>query len=420
MMKKYAGNVILLNKPFLGGWLNNQDNIGHEIIDFLLTDDRDYYVYNNPWGVCPDDIWVEGTTGLSKSDREKYLAKYLVLTSEEHGNNFDILYVIELAEKLHRHHTTKSNDKASFIASQNDVKQLIRDKKIKYNGKFLDEIYQNDSSLYLTFRGSKIYKAVNPISVTGLAYNFQRNKGYLYDDKFQEDYNSLKGIIEDSIEKRNLVSFKPRSVNSNQIGQLNANKTFINLTKQEVNEQIFTNILHSILEQGDLLRHFCERFRGSRTFNSTERYEVRRETKVVNGRMDVCAESTNQRVIIENKINSGLNGLKPADNTTQLTTYYKWGAEKTTEPLCFVVAPNYRYFEILREIHQKDPAMENIYLVKTYGDIAQFIEDEYGAGNIPTTYAYHSLVPQIIDAFKNLSYSTKEDLYARMFLDATN
>ena len=74
----------------------------------------------------------------------------------------------------------------------------------------------------------------------------------------------------------------------------------------------------------------------------------------------------------------------------------------------------------MREIHQKDPAMENIYLVKTYGDIAQFIEDEYGAGNIPITYAYYSLVPQIIDAFKNLSYSTKEDLYARMFLDATN
>lgn len=417
---QYAGNVILLNKPFLGGWLNNQGHIGHEIIDFLLTDDGNYYVYNNPWGVCPNNIWVEGTTGLTRLKKEKYLAKYLVLTSEVHGNDFDILYVIELAEKLHRYHTTKSNDKTSFIASQKDVKKLIRDKNIKYNGKFLDEIYQNDGSLYLTFKGSKIYKAVNPISVTSLTYNFQRNKGYLYDDKFQRDYSLLKGIIEDSIKNGSLVQFKPRSVNSNQIGQLNANKTFINLTKQEDNEQIFTNILHSILDQGGLLKDFCNKFKRNKVFNSTETFTVLREAKIVDGRMDVCAESNNQRVIIENKINSGLNGLKPADNTTQLTTYYNWGKEKTTEPLCFVVAPNYRCSEISREIQQKDPAMENIYLVKTYGDIAMFIKDEYDNGKIPITYAYYSLVPQIIDAFNNLSYSTKEDLYARMFLDATN
>lgn len=40
--------------------------------------------------------------------------------------------------------------------------------------------------------------------------------------------------------------------------------------------------------------------------------------------MDVCAESRSQRVIIENKVYSGLNGVRPADNTTQLSTYYSW------------------------------------------------------------------------------------------------
>lgn len=82
-------------------------------------------------------------------------------------------------------------------------------------------------------------------------------------------------------------------------------------------------------------------------------FNVFRETKVVDGRMDVCAENDRQRVIIENKVYSGLNGLKPADNETQLSTYYHWGIEKELEPLCMVVAPNFRVSEISREIEKK-------------------------------------------------------------------
>lgn len=54
---------------------------------------------------------------------------------------------------------------------------------------------------------------------------------------------------------------------------------------------------------------------------------------------------------------SGLNGLKPADNETQLSTYYHWGIKKELEPLCMVVAPNFRASEISREIAEKDPTM---------------------------------------------------------------
>lgn len=58
--------VIILNKPFLGSWLENQNNIGHEVIDFLKTDNGEYYVFNNPWGVCPDDIFVKGCSPAKK------------------------------------------------------------------------------------------------------------------------------------------------------------------------------------------------------------------------------------------------------------------------------------------------------------------------------------------------------------------
>ena len=53
--------VVILNKIFLGDWLNGDGNIGHEIIDFLLTDFNEHYIYNNPWGHCPNNIRVNGT-----------------------------------------------------------------------------------------------------------------------------------------------------------------------------------------------------------------------------------------------------------------------------------------------------------------------------------------------------------------------
>lgn len=96
----------MLNKPFQGDWLDLQEHIGHEVIDFLLSDDDEYYVYNNPWGVCPKDIWVDGTKRLTRLKVEKYNAKYLVL-AEQGRNSFQILYVIELDEKLHREHARR-------------------------------------------------------------------------------------------------------------------------------------------------------------------------------------------------------------------------------------------------------------------------------------------------------------------------
>ena len=126
---KYEGNVILLNKPFLGGWLNTQENIGHEIIDFLYTDNNEYYIFNNHLRACPTNIWIEGTKELIRTKEEKYLGKYLVLTSEKRGNDFDILYVIELAEKLHRFHAAE--DKKILKENQNEIKKLMQKRNIK-------------------------------------------------------------------------------------------------------------------------------------------------------------------------------------------------------------------------------------------------------------------------------------------------
>lgn len=411
-----SGHVVLLNKLFSGGWLDEDGHIGHEIIDFLLTDDGKYFVYNNPWGACPNDIWIDGTKMLERNSEEKYTGKYMVLTGPTKGHDFDIVYVIELEEKLHRFHTSK--DENIYTSHQKEVIQMMKNLDIKYNGKYLNEIYGVES-LHLTFIGSKIFKTDSPIRISGLSYKFQRNKGYIYDDKNPDDYLALINKIETSIKDGSLSPFIPRKADQMNARFLNTNKTFFDLAGIQDSEQAYTNILKNILEQGDLLKEFCNRFRCNRPFDSTGHFMVFKETKVVNGRMDVCAESKNQRIVIENKVLSGLNGIRPEDNTSQLSTYFNWAKKKSFDPLCFAIVPNYRINEIKREIIVEDPKMESVYILVSYGDLAGFIEAEFDKGMFSKNYTFYSLIPQIIDGFRNNSYSTKENLYARMFLNAT-
>ncbi|MCU4116919.1 PD-(D/E)XK nuclease family protein [Mycoplasma zalophi] len=428
---KIEGNVILLNKLFLGNWLDKKGNIGHEIIDFLLTDNNEHYIYNNPWGVCPDNIWVEGTKELKQWKNEKYLAKYLVLTSGLKNNNFNILYVVELEEKLHRFHKAKKPSKnddskkyhyyENFKCAQRALEQFIRERKIVYNGKYLYEIYKDDDSLYLTFKAKKIYKANDEILVSNLEYNFQRNKGYLFDDKNKNDYEFVNNLIATAIKNKKLIEFNPKTVKEDNIKSLKKETTFLDLIDFQDNEQAFTNMFYSILSFKNLLKKFCITFRGKKIFDQNSDYEVYKEYVVENGRLDIYAKGLKQNIIIENKIRSGLNGIKSEDKITQLSTYYKWAnkADSEYDPLFFIIAPNFRILEIENEIEKLDPEMKNIYKIISYKEIADFIENEYNNKTLDKTYEFYNLIPQIIIAFNNLTHETKEDQYATMFLNST-
>ena len=456
--------VIILNKPFLGGWLNEEGRIGHEIIDFFLADNGKYYVYNNPWGVCPDDIWVgdseeKNSYGLKKSNgknTETHIAEYMGLTSGAHASideegetetdssnkdkkhkTFNILYVIKLKAKIHRFNTGKDKNKG-LIAGQKSVATIIKDNDIRYNNRLLNEIYREDDSLYLTFEADKdsVYKVKEGkiLSFMPEKYNFQRNKGYLKEDdkNCKEDYETLYKLIEDEMqnvkksENENdkgadciLEKVTLKRLSSDQKAKnYHAEKTFLDLIGYTDKEQAFTNLLYTLLKNNDVFKKFCEEF-GDIHFPEEETFTVEREKKVEKGRMDISGESKTQNVIIENKIDSGLNGLDEKAQTSQLSTYYyKWGkVEEKEEPLCFITAPDYRKAEIDAEIKEFDPSMNNIYKIVTYGEIADFIEKNkmlFGDKLILDLYN------QIVDAFRKWSYKSREELYADLFLKATD
>lgn len=432
--KNVKNKVIILNKPFLGGWLNNEGNIAHEIIDFLRTDSGDYFVYNNPWGICPNNIGVEND--ISRAGKgAKYFAKYLVLTSNNQKSaesikndekyEFKILYVIELVEKLHNFHTTKIKNDENNNAFGSlkplddkkliDIQTIIKDYNIRYNNKYLHEIYGNDGTLYVTFRANKVYKARNPILVNDLTYNFQRNKGYVFQDKYEVDYSKIISVIEQNIMSSNLEEQDIPSLaeDNNQIYK----KTFMSLIGSEYNENLYTNMLFSVLKHKNMMINFLNKFDTPTSGINYDNYsfKVFKERQINNGRIDICAESEQYIIIIENKVLCGLNGIR--DEQTQLKTYYEWATKSQNKTaICFVIAPNFRVGEIQYEIQQKDQDMLKVYKILTFDDIAEFLtntmDDDDG-------FEFLDLKDQIINSFKNMSYDTVEKLYAQMFLDAT-
>lgn len=537
-------DVILLNKPFSGGWLDGDGNIAHEIIDFLQSDDEGHYIYDAPHGNAPD-ICVAGQNPVD----EKYRAQYMILTGpmtkEAQGCSFDIKYIIRLKEKIHPYPAAnwwkfwKSGDGKLFSKAKKEevtpiVKDLLREfcsscyvgkleedvrervkerlarsdlgmplrdpqfaritdrtveawkayinarenhekivkltKSITYNGKTLEQIYAtqpgNDCSLNVTFKADGMYEADpgDPDSrVTCKSYVHQRVRGRLKNEgDTASDYSAVLKAIEKIVIKKEKAKekFKPLPVEWNdKFSSMSLGEPFLERIGLGDNEQAFTNMLGLVLRtrNGDMMKEFCRSLRdrlpekSRNLLNEWEHVKVMREQPATEalpdleeleegktdkeleaakrpqskkGRMDVCAEAFDktgnlvQRVIIENKIDSGLNGVDRAKNETQLSTYYqKWGRVATgNEPICLVVAPTCNREKIQRDIATKDFSMEGKYLFVDYGMIADFIDKHKGM--IPEAEISPSFVDEIIRSFRAHSLSQLEE-YTWMVLRKT-
>lgn len=332
-------------------------------------------------------------------------------------------------------------------------------------------------ALYLTFSVKQMFKADPPIHVKCQQFVFQRTRGRLKEfdlskspgnpkyRKCKSDFDEVLKTVERCIdEKGRLVPFQPAKANdAERFKEMPLEKTFLDLIDLQDYEQAYTNMLCAVLKvrEGEMMKQFCAFVRGrherecdAQKWKALKNWNmnawngctigVAKETPVAisedkdtlengedhsksksgtkGGRMDVCADILDrsgksiQRVIIENKIDSPLNGVNKDDKITQLDTYYnQWGKLSSTEPLCFVVAPTRRIDEIKREIEKNDEGkdseemMGNRYFLVTYGEIAEFVEQF--KDRIPENEISDSFVNEIIRAFKAHSLGS-EDYYA--------
>ena len=397
--------VYILNKIFDGSWNEIEGNISHEIIDFALTDCGKYFVYNVPYGACPDWIHVKGDTVFQNGSHE---AEYLLLTSETHNNTFNILYRIKLVRKVHNISCARPWEDDE--QKKNEMRSIYEHEKMYYGGRIISDLI-DDSTPLVTFEAKTIEAPVEPIEISLSEYNYQRNKGYVKSDEHPDDFKALSDKLNASKWINvGLDPLMPGTANSY------SSKTFLDLILKSRSEECYTNMLFSILKEQGMLQRFCQKFAPDLSFDDQHPFKVSREHKLIGGRLDICADNGTQRIVIENKLESGLNGIKQ-DSTSQLSTYYDWAQKAEIAPICFITAPDYRICrshsmrrgQLEEEVRKYDPQMEDKYILITYSDICSFIEEN--KEELPDGYEYGRYIDDIIAAFRRYSYTSKSEYY---------
>lgn len=270
--------------------------------------------------------------------------------------------------------------------------------------------------MYVTFEAEKVYKAKLAIRVNTPGYRFQRNKGYVFENENKEAFKALDNYTElkywkditDEITKVDINDYK-----------LNQNKTFLDLILKVDSEECYTNMLYMILNWKNTMNLFAQEFKNGKKVDGNPFY-VRRELKIPKsekikgGRTDVCAYNNNQRIVIENKVFSGLNGIDISSKSTQLSVYYNWAKLGQLEPLCFISCPDFRKTEIETEI---EPKMKGKYEFVEYSKISKFI-DKLNKNKYFKGFQFERYVQDIINAFNKFDYQSKSKLFEQFFLES--
>lgn len=338
---------IMLNKSFIGSWgVANDENIPHEIINLFRSDNGKIYIYVPPYG---------GFSTKEHSDVE-----YILLTGSWNNNMTEVFYVVKGLTLLHK------GGKKATPADRKKLRKYIIDNKIKYGGRYLHDIkmaeIEEEIVFYMTFEATAIYKPKKPLflswekgsddhttekdvyELTDKDYKYQRQIGYVS----KGDYKLVKSIIESPIwDTENSVVQSVSPVENKKVQHTN----FLQLIHKEYDETIYSNLLYEFFRTTPgLISSFAEEVLG---IVGESNFRIRKEvtTKDGKGRIDLLIENDNYVIVIENKINSGLNGIDKHNRLSQLTTYIEFVEAELLNGRngkYYIFEPNYNDIDIPR------------------------------------------------------------------------
>lgn len=253
----------------------------------------------------------------------------------------------------------------------------IKKKKIKYNGKFINEVFEDNfhkiPPIYLTFKADCVKKAKKSFIID---YDDKNIKEILKKAKFENKENDeqkniklrnqscLYYLSQENYKKIINISKTNKDINNDEYNnpinwedtkklKRNTDKkdeeTFIDIIRKPYDELVFSNMIAYYFENDkELFQKFCKYLKSNKgsdkksdetiinnvaikkldklTINET--YEISREYKVDKGRIDILIRTDDSLFIIENKIKSDINGKQydpyTGEYSDQLINYYKY------------------------------------------------------------------------------------------------
>ena len=428
--KNEKEGCIILNKPFIGGYIDqSSENEAHELINFFLDDRGKHFIYCSPYG-----------QNVAKAYKKKI--KYLLFTSNTKDGSFYIEYVVKIGQELHYMSLPKQTPKTADTRKNkiNDAKKQINKslkelgykngiKDVKYGGVSIIDLFTDSIEVIpLTFLANEIYKVNNPIKIKFdsekdsdniFDYNFQRNFGYVTSkSKNHEAYDMLNEKIKyiintDEVKKQ---TFDKLDLNKNVPVR---NATFIDLISMFRQEECYTQILYKLFDyKKELIGDFIKFLQSKKIIEETKvsfdnmQIEVEYSIKCV-GRFDLYAHNENVNIILENKIDSGVNYVKAKNQEgkiDQLTRYYNYlERENNGKNIYLIMCPNEKKSYLQAEISnlETENKVKNAFKIVCYDSVYDFFkekEDVYKA----VDFEYSNYLDDILEIFRRLSLTRKQ------------
>ncbi|MBR2372151.1 MAG: PD-(D/E)XK nuclease family protein, partial [Clostridia bacterium] len=234
-------------------------------------------------------------------------------------------------------------------------------------------------SFYITFKTNTILKPLKPIYITDKKDNEKNENTYylegknfstqspkMYCEEGTPPYTILNEIIkkdelwekENSTEKINPTQFEK-----------DENDNFFKIIRKEYDEVIFSNLFsHYFLQNAEVFVQFC---REVLHIDIDKNYIIERESQK---NIDLLVQDDKNVIVIENKIKSGINGVRhdiySGEIQSQLFKYYEYASDLAKENnrnvKCFIFSPNYNKLDISKY------KAGNHYCIIKYSEIYNF------------------------------------------------
>lgn len=343
-------STIILNRMYVGSYLDEDGNIGHEVINLFKDDNGSNYIY------------VSEDGRINEKYDDDVEAIILVKRVET-----DVLEVVAKAEELEQIFYKKGYIKDKDERKEAEVKEdnkFIESEQITYGGVLLSDIYKNGyDELKITFKTDKLrtvqepvflirdeskrYKYKNHYFLPEKNFARQKLRMYYHKKEYPQDYEILERLLnnpeiwneENTTEKINL----------DEIYTYDSHEGFLSVIKKEDDELIISNLFSYIFNQKkDVFIDFVKEVLNIKDFKGN--YTIFREKDNI----DLLIENEDHIIIIENKIKSMINGVNSKSSEkikSQLSKYVNYAYDKydnyDKDHLHFYIfAPNYNQIDL--------------------------------------------------------------------------
>ena len=343
----HLSREIIINKMYSGEYLDEGDNIGHEIINLYKADDGKNYVYLNPIGTI--DI-SRGKNIITVLMVRKFASKIYKVLAKAEG-----VTILDFANrKLPREDRYKGQVALGLTYGGISLIDLFN--KNMYRGK-------EDKDAFATFVADKVFKPKDQIYITDDSsvigsniFLIRTNKGfgkrtlreYYNENEKLESFSDLNQIIDnrelwENTNTTQVVSELPEI-------QKDPYFNFLKVIRQEDNELAFSNMFAYFFEiNREAFSRFAKEILHIELLTD---FTIEREKKHI----DLLISDKNNAIVIENKIKSTVNGIDNRHDIysdlvqSQLNKYYqfvtandKYSNKKAN---CFIFSPNYNRIDL--------------------------------------------------------------------------